>query len=177
MRKSFNDYGLVRVKGFDLGGRPRKLDKWAMDRLLEFLEEKPAAYLDEMAYFLLDELDHEVSEATIARALRTARWSRQKMKRFAAQRDVNLRNYWVANVLSHYRADQIVCLDECAIRRPALPFVPSYLHRLLIVSAGVKGDRKYGWGPLSISPSITMTLKRSERWSIQLALTIDGYMD
>ena len=39
------------------------------------------------------------------------------------------------------------------------------------------GDRKYGWAPLGHTPVQTLPLKRSKRWSILPALTIDGYLD
>lgn len=38
-------------------------------------------------------------------------------------------------------------------------------------------DRKYGWAPLGVTPSVMRTLKHSVRWSILPAYTIDGYLD
>ena len=38
-------------------------------------------------------------------------------------------------------------------------------------------DRKYGWAPRGVTPSVIRTLKRSVRWSILPAFTINGYLD
>ena len=47
--------------------------------LLEWLEQRPLAYLDEMAYFLFDEYDVIVSEPTISKFLKRVGWSRKKV--------------------------------------------------------------------------------------------------
>ena len=39
------------------------------------------------------------------------------------------------------------------------------------------GDRRFGWAPLGITPTLTQSLKRSKRWSILPAFTIKGYIE
>jgi hypothetical protein len=38
-------------------------------------------------------------------------------------------------------------------------------------------DRKRGWSPRGLTCSTSVLVKRLERWSILLALTIDSYLD
>ena len=56
-----------------------------------------------------------------------------------------------------WRADQIVCLDESAFNERT-------------------GHRKYGWAPRGTKANTHLILKRSERWSVLPAYTIDGYI-
>ena len=57
-------------------GRPPLLRQCHKDALLELLEGKPTAYIDEMQAFLCDDFDVQVSPATITRALSDMRWTR-----------------------------------------------------------------------------------------------------
>jgi transposase len=59
--------------------------------LLQFLVEKPTAYLDEMEEFLLDEYGAVVSQATIYRTLERAKWSRKVASKHAKERSEALR--------------------------------------------------------------------------------------
>jgi len=45
--------------------------------LLDFLEDDPTAYLDEMQQFLYDEYELETSIATISHTLKATKWSRK----------------------------------------------------------------------------------------------------
>jgi transposase len=38
-------------------------------------------------------------------------------------------------------------------------------------------DRKYGWSPQGFKATDILPIKRSQRWSILPALTVDGYLD
>ena len=40
-----------------------------------------------------------------------------------------------------------------------------------------EADRKYGWGPVGVTPEQYQMLKRSKRWSILPAFTVHGYLD
>lgn len=71
------------------------------------------AHLDEMALFLYDEFDVNVSEATVWRCLHRLGWSRKNMKKIAKQRNQDLRNRWHIR-LHGWRADQLIFLDESA---------------------------------------------------------------
>ena len=76
IRQSFNDYGLVQVEGFNLRGRPRKLDKQAIKKLLEFLYKKLSAFLNKIAYFLFDKYNYKASKAIILKVLKTIGYSK-----------------------------------------------------------------------------------------------------
>jgi transposase len=113
-RHSFNCYGLVSVPRDSNGGRPYILSDLYTQELLGFLAERPSAYLDEMAYFLMDEFDLVVSLPTIHRALKRSRWSRKVQRKIAAQRNAQLRSHWLLSVLPKYRPEQLIFLDESA---------------------------------------------------------------
>jgi transposase len=113
-RQSFNTYGLVYVPMENFGGRPAILNDFHIAELLGYLSERPSAYLDEMAYFLLDELDVPVSLATVQRTLKRSRWSRKVQRKIAAQRNGVLRNHWLLSVLPKYEPEQLIFLDESA---------------------------------------------------------------
>ena len=51
-------------------GRPRTLDLAHSIALLNFLDERPIAYLDEMRFFLYNAFDLLVDESTISRKLK-----------------------------------------------------------------------------------------------------------
>ena len=51
------------------GGRPRTLDLAYSIALLNFLDERPIAYLDEIRFFLYNAFDLLVDESTISRKL------------------------------------------------------------------------------------------------------------
>ena len=69
MRRNWEQFGEV-VKPQLAAGRPKKMCQLHNQALLEYLEERPTAYQDEMAWFLWDEFDLTVDESTISRALK-----------------------------------------------------------------------------------------------------------
>jgi transposase len=109
-----------------------------------------------MQDFLYDEFDVQVSIATVHNTLERARWSRKAVKARAAERSAPLRNAWIG-IQKSWTADQLVCLDESASNERT-------------------GDRKYGWSPIGIECGVARPIKRSEKWSILPALTVDGYL-
>lgn len=60
-------------------GPARLIEPQAFEALLDYLLQKPGTYLDEMAVFLYDESEVEVSESTISRALKRIGWSKKKV--------------------------------------------------------------------------------------------------
>jgi len=48
---------VVYVPSDILRGRPRKLSILYIEELLEYLDERPIAYLDELVYYLFDEFN------------------------------------------------------------------------------------------------------------------------
>ena len=66
------------------------------------------------------------------------------------------RDDWVIR-LGDWQADQLVFIDESAANERTM-------------------DRKYGWAPLGLPSCETRPCKRSERWSILPAYTLEGYI-
>jgi hypothetical protein len=124
--------------------------------LLDFLVAKPTAYLDEMVMFLWDEFGLSTSESTVSRALKRLRISRKILQQQAAQRSKELRDHWMVR-LSEWTSEQLVFIDESAANERT-------------------ADRKYGWAPIGQKAIDSVVLKRSERYSILPAYTIDGYV-
>ena len=59
--------------------------------------------------------------------------------------------------LAGWRADQLIFADESAANERA-------------------SNRKFGWAPKGITPHEYRLFKRSERWSILPAYTVDGFI-
>ena len=72
----------------------------------------------------------------------------------AAQRNSELREAWL-HKLSQWAADQLVLIDRSAAN-------------------GRTSDRKTGWASIGITPFENKPFKRSERFSVPPAYTIDG---
>jgi|SRR5579859_964088 len=78
------------------------------------------------------------------------------MQKRAAERNQLLRNIWRI-VVGQYNVEQLIFLDESACNEHT-------------------GDRKYGWAPPGATPTDIKPIKRTERWSILPAYTVDGYL-
>ena len=59
--------------------------------------------------------------------------------------------------LAGWEANQLVFIDDSAVNEHS-------------------AHRKYGWAPIGITPHIYAPIKRSERWSILPAYTLDGFL-
>jgi hypothetical protein len=75
----------------------------------------------------------------------------------AAERSEILRTDWKNRKLVNWTAEQLVFVDESAANERS-------------------GHRKYGWAPIGMTPFEYRSIKRSERWSILPAYTIDGFI-
>lgn len=114
MRKTWKEWDMVYIPNQVVKPGPRhKIDDLLQEELLIYLDSRPMAYLNEMAWFLYDEFDVRVDETTVWRSLQRLGWSRKNMRRIARQRNRLLRNEWFAR-LAGWRADQLVFLDESA---------------------------------------------------------------
>ena len=89
----------------------------------------------------------------------------------ASQRNVFLRDSWFA-ALADWRADQLVFLDESAACERTGKHPLAAIGQLL----SFLGDRKYGWAPLGLKSWVSEEFKRSKRWSLLSAFTIQGYL-
>ena len=110
-----------------------------------------------MQDFLFDEFDIQASITTIRHVLEVARWSRKIVSRRAAQQSASLRCTWQSRQ-KEWLADQLIFLDESASNERTC-------------------DRKRGWALAGTNCEMLTPYKRSERWSILPALTLEGYID
>ena len=76
------------------------------------------------------------------------------MKQIAAERDADCRHQYQFQV-ANYSPDMVVYVDESAANEHTK-------------------DRKWGWSSFGITPLVSRPVKRSERWSILPAYTVDG---
>jgi hypothetical protein len=124
--------------------------------LYEHLIEKPDLYHDEMALFLLDEFDIEVSTQSIGRILRSKRWTKKKIRRIAKGRNADLRDFYHHN-MEGYRSDQLVFVDESGCDKQI-------------------GFRRTGWSPSGVTPVQIAQFQREQRWQILPAYTQDSIL-
>jgi DDE superfamily endonuclease len=110
-----------------------------------------------MQNFLYDEFGVEVSIPTIHCVLKKSQWSQKATSHRAAERSMPLRKAW-EGIQKKYEADQLIFLDESAANERT-------------------SDRKFGWSPIGLICEQSRPIKRSKRWSILPALTIEGYLD
>ena len=125
--------------------------------MLEYLTDRPTAYLDEIAWFIFDETDIIVHPRTIWNILHRARWSRKVARRIAYERNATLRADWIGKS-SVWKNWQLIFIDESA-------------------ACERTGWRKFAWGPQGLPTDGKQPIKRSKRWSVLPALTINGYLD
>jgi DDE superfamily endonuclease len=76
--------------------------------------------------------------------------------RAAQERNQYARDDWIQR-LADWRADQLVFVDESAANERTL-------------------DRKYGWAPINTAPLEIRPARRTERYSMLPAYTVDGYI-
>ena len=81
--------------------------------MLDFLEDQPTAYFDEMQDFLYCRYDVWASIPTIFQTLKRQNWSRKVVQQRAAERSVPLRNAW-KGLMPKWDASELVFLDESA---------------------------------------------------------------
>ena len=124
--------------------------------LVSYLDDQPSAYLDELVLALYDEFELEVHKTTVYRYLSGCGWSRKVAKQVAAQRNATLRAVWASRA-ARWSMEDLCFVDESAANEKT-------------------GARKRGWSPKGLSCQVLRTLKRSERYSILPALTVNGYL-
>lgn len=113
-------------------------------------------YLDEIADYLSEEWEIEVSISTVSRCLKDMNVSRKRTEPAHPERDEIVRCWWIAK-MTEYSADQLVVVDESAADE-----------RNTI--------RHWGWSEKGTACRVTGYGRRSTRWSILPAITVDGYL-
>jgi transposase len=125
------------------------------EALIEHIAVHNDLYLDEMADFLFDEFDVKVSNPLISKLLKRRQITNKKLKVIAQQQNEELIHAW-HDKARWWRSDQLVFVDESAYNEK-------------------NGDRKTGWSEIGLSPVVERFLKRSKRWSVLPAYTLDGW--
>ena len=137
-------------------GRRRTIIPPILSVLLEQLIEKPELYQDEIAIFLYDEFEVDVTTPTISRALVSAGWSRKAARRVAKERNADLRDFYLHN-LSEFRSYHLVYIDESR-----------YDNRIRF--------RRTGQSPLGVIPVQIARLYRDQRHQILPAYVQDSIL-
>ena len=155
IRSNMRLFGGVKVPP-NKGGRPRSLTPVMVKALCDHLFEKPHLYLDEMAHFLWEEFETEITLCSISRVLKYEGWLKKKAKQKAWERNTNLCNDYF-HLISNYHSYQFVFVDESGCDKQI-------------------GARRTGWSPLSISPVQVTKFHRNKRYHILPAYTQDGIL-
>lgn len=112
--------------------------------------------MEEMQQYLYDEYDVECTLSTVWRALEKLHYSRKLATKRAREQSEPLRRVYRARV-QQYKAEQIIAIDESACNERT-------------------GDRKYSWSRIGTPVEATYSMKRSKRWSLLPAMTVNGYL-
>lgn len=125
---------------------------------MDFVEDRPTAYIDKMQQFLYDTFDElEVPLSSIKRLLKERDWSRKSVQARAQECSEPLQAQQ-RGIAAVYDEDQLVFLDESTSNKRT-------------------GNRKQGWSPIGVECGVSRPLKHSERQSVLPALTVDGYIE
>jgi transposase len=158
LRVSLEYWGVPYPPGCLHLGRPTTLRQSHLDGLKQYLAGRPHAYLEEMKDWLYDQYDIETMLSTVYRALIKLQYSRKIATKRATEQSDAPRRVYVARSAQNYTANMIVAPDESACNERT-------------------GDRKYGWSAIYSTVELEYSFKRSERWSLLPALTVDGYLN
>ena len=134
-------------------GRSRIITPVMFDALKELLLGKPDRQLDELAAFLQDDFDVEVSKSTISRTLKAEGWSKKTIRRKAKEQNEDLRDKY-AHELTAFASHHLIYIDESGCDKRV-------------------GFRRTGWSPLGIAPVQMEKFYRGQRHHILPAYTQD----
>lgn len=151
------DYGSVIPPHNPLQGSQSTLTAEEMDHLLSFSRDHPEAYLDEIQLWAALEHDICLSVPRIDAILRSCGFTYKKLRQPAAERDEQLRSHFRDFCDANITASMIVAIDESFRDDKAL-------------------YRRFGRAPSGQRATVSTPHERGTRWSIVLALTVDGYI-
>lgn len=95
------------------GGRPRILLPIEEQNLRLYLDDNPTAYFDEIQWYLYDEYEKVVSNATLSRVLKELDWTRKKATKKAREANTEARALFKLKQLD-MDSNRVVCIDESA---------------------------------------------------------------
>jgi transposase len=157
LRKLIETFGTAIPPHPSVQGRPRKIHTEAEEGILDFLDDNPTAYLDEIQDFLLTEYQITASVSTVSRCIKKLKLTHKKTTRTNTAQDDTLRARYFARITG-VPVNRIIIVDESATNERTL-------------------DRRWGWSLKGTPCRVRQSGKRSERWSILPAIGINGYLD
>jgi transposase len=119
LRKLIQTFGTVIPPHPSVQGRPRKIHAQAEDGILDFLDDNPTAYLDEIQDFLLTEYQIIASVPTVSRYVKKLRLTHKKTTRTKTAQDDALRARYFARIAG-VPANRIIVIDESAANERTL---------------------------------------------------------
>ena len=106
-------FGTVSPAHPSVQGRPRQIPFEAEQGILEFIDQNPTCYQDEIVDFLLTEYGISVHRTTVSRVLKKLNQTHKRIERlFPEASDVARAQF--RSKMAEYKANQIVFLDESA---------------------------------------------------------------
>ena len=156
IRSNIRAFGSPRAPFTASPGRPRSTTPTMFDALEELLLRKPDRQLDELAAFLREEFDVEISASTISRTLKAEGWSKKTIRRKAKEQDADLRDKYL-HELTTFASYHLVYIDESGCDRRV-------------------GFRRTGWSPIGTTPVQKERFHRGQRYHILPAYTQDGIL-
>ena len=149
IKKKLNTYGgHTAPKELAKMGRPRAITGAMVIGLSVYLLHRPWASQDEMITYLFDEWGTFCSQPTISKALKIHRISTKIIQEEALKRSQICRDEYMKNISELSDPQSQLCfLDESAANEHTC-------------------HRKHGWSRFDITPRASLSIKRSERWSI-----------
>jgi transposase len=94
LKNQFDAFGTVSAPPMIVQGRPRKIHREAQEAVVEFLEQNPSAYQDEIVDFLAEEFEIFVHRTTVCRLLKDVDITHKKIGRAYTDRDDIVRAHW-----------------------------------------------------------------------------------
>ena len=156
IRRCLLTYGEPRIPRtlWNQKGPKFALDLAACEAIQAFIEAKPWAYQSEIQDYLLDECGIAVDQSTVSRTLKRLKITQKSLRRIAAERSEALRLHW-CYIRLRWTASQLIFLDESGANEYTC-------------------FRKREWSALGVRPTVSVSLARSERYSILPAYCVDG---
>jgi hypothetical protein len=113
LRKLIEAFGTAIPPHPSIQGQPRKIHTQAEEGILDFLNDNPTAYLDEVADFPLCEYGIQASIPTVWRRMKRLKQSHKKTTRVKTAQEDILRARYFARIAG-VPANRIIVVDESA---------------------------------------------------------------
>jgi transposase len=157
LRQFFDAFGTVFPPHLGVQGRPRKVTADVEQGLLDFFDDNPSAYQDEMVEFLFSEFGISVTQSTVSRLLKKLNQIHKCTEHIHIIRDDELWAHFRAKICT-YQVNQFVFVNELADDKRTK-------------------DRKRGWSLKGFPYRVQESGKHLTWWTILLTMKINEYID